>query len=185
MFVRAPRALSVGTAAAESPIVALCQSGWISLKNTAAQKSGKRRWRRWRRKASIPSPFSVLQLDPSITHDDDDASDPRQTFVQFSLLKQFWNVKEPRLTGGLDSYQSGVRSGFVLFKWRTPEQYKRTKTPKNMFNKGQILLIFWYFVDKHHYTKGLILRQIKVKLSKNDWADLKFLSPGIIPHPSS
>ena len=49
-----------------------------------------------------------------------------------------------------DQY-AGVISGFVLFKWRTPEQYKRTKTPKNMFNKGQILLIFWYFVDKHHY----------------------------------
>ena len=47
--------------------------------------------------------------------------------------------------------RAGVRSGFVLFKWRTPEQYKRTNTPKNMFNKGQILLIFWYFVDKHHY----------------------------------
>ena len=52
--------------------------------------------------------------------------------------------------GTFRKHDAGVRSGFVHFKWRTPEQYKRTNTPNNMFNKGHILLIFWYFVDKHH-----------------------------------
>ena len=59
------------------------------------------------------------------------------------------------------STYAGVRSGFVLFKWPHPEQYKRTNTSNNMFNKGQILLIFWYFVDKHHYCQIILCSVLK------------------------